>query len=229
MGICKYCEKEIKKNRTVCGSCCVSTRRWKSKMELIELLGGKCEDCGFNGHPASLEFHHRNPSEKSFELSGNKLLIKERYEEVKKCKLLCANCHAPYHVNETIRRIFAQEMASKSTISKIPMPSKEELYKMVSETPMNKIAKFFGVGDKTIKKWADEFGIDPKDYWAIRSGYNYRAESGSRPTKEDLLKMVQTKTLAKIGRELGVNPRTIKFWCKKYDIPSTEYFYNRKE
>lgn len=86
-------------NRTICRSCSVSRRRWKSKLELVEHLGGKCKECGYAGHPAALNFHHRDPSTKSFELSANGLLLAARWDEVKKCDLLCANCHSIRHTN----------------------------------------------------------------------------------------------------------------------------------
>jgi ribosomal protein L44E len=31
------------------------------KLEAIKFLGGKCQDCGNEYHPAVYEFHHRNP------------------------------------------------------------------------------------------------------------------------------------------------------------------------
>lgn len=107
--ICKYCGKECvlapsqqKRNstgRTQCNSCGVTKRRWKTKIELVDMLGGKCQRCGWKGHPAALQFHHTDPSKKEFSINGNKLLSKERWDEVKKCELLCACCHAIEHSN----------------------------------------------------------------------------------------------------------------------------------
>lgn len=106
---CKFCGKECKlapsqrvrnrNPRTQCNSCCVTKRRWKSKIELIGLLGGKCERCGWIGHPAGFQFHHKDPSEKDFMLNGNGLLLKNRVQELSKCELLCACCHSIHHAN----------------------------------------------------------------------------------------------------------------------------------
>lgn len=59
-----------------------------------------CSKCGEN-HPACLEFHHKNPQEKEFTISSmigrkRKELI---LEEIKKCVVLCANCHRKEHYN----------------------------------------------------------------------------------------------------------------------------------
>jgi len=69
------------------------------KKRAIELRGGKCEKCGYNKCIEALQFHHRNPEEKSFGLSqsGNTRSWQEYLNEVMKCDLLCANCHAEEH------------------------------------------------------------------------------------------------------------------------------------
>jgi len=60
-----------------------------------------CVKCGQN-HPATLDFHHIDSSTK--ESSVNKLIkyraFKRAMEEVKKCVVLCANCHRIHHHDE---------------------------------------------------------------------------------------------------------------------------------
>lgn len=57
----------------------------------------KCEKCG-EDHPACLEFHHINPEEKELEISKLvKVSKKKVIEEIKKCIVLCANCHRKLH------------------------------------------------------------------------------------------------------------------------------------
>jgi len=58
----------------------------------------KCEKCGFS-HPAALDFHHIDPSQKHFGISINKHNKKEVLEEIKKCKVLCSNCHRIEHAS----------------------------------------------------------------------------------------------------------------------------------
>jgi Homeodomain-like domain len=74
----------------------VAERRRKVKRILVEEAGGACTICGFAEHPAALEFHHVDPSQKSFELSirGVTRSIDVLREEAEKCVLLCSNCHA---------------------------------------------------------------------------------------------------------------------------------------
>jgi hypothetical protein len=70
------------------------------KLRLISLFGGKCSECGYRRNYSALEFHHTDPGTKSFQLDMRSLanLQWEQIEsEVRKCRLLCSNCHAELH------------------------------------------------------------------------------------------------------------------------------------
>jgi len=64
-----------------------------------------CMQCGQN-HPATFDFHHVDSNTK--EAAVNKLVknraFKRAMEEVKKCVVLCANCHRIHHHDERIAR-----------------------------------------------------------------------------------------------------------------------------
>lgn len=68
----------------------------------------KCTNCGFN-HPAALDFHHTDPNTKTgnvyaFAAAGQ---YKKAHEEVKKCIVLCANCHRIHHYEENSAKMQA--------------------------------------------------------------------------------------------------------------------------
>jgi hypothetical protein len=68
----------------------------------------KCTQCGFS-HPAALDFHHEDPNEKEgniHRLIGNGQ-FKKAVEEIKKCIVLCANCHRIHHHDEKSAKIQA--------------------------------------------------------------------------------------------------------------------------
>jgi hypothetical protein len=72
---------------------------------LIKLLGMRCEVCGYNKNYAALEFHHVKPSDKLFQLDLRSLSNRKWeavLDEVKKCRLLCSNCHAEEHNPECL-------------------------------------------------------------------------------------------------------------------------------
>lgn len=61
----------------------------------VALKGGKCQICGYNRCIAALEFHHVDPTQKSFGIrsNGNTMSWEKMCAELEKCVLLCANCH----------------------------------------------------------------------------------------------------------------------------------------
>ncbi len=75
------------------------TLRWRSiKVKALAYKGGKCVECGYDKHPAALQFHHNDPATK--DVSWNKLRLRSWNKitlELDKCFLLCANCHSVVH------------------------------------------------------------------------------------------------------------------------------------
>lgn len=94
-------EHYTSQGRTRCKKCnviAVQQRRSKVLEQLKTESGAKCNECGYSVCLAALEFHHRNPAEKNFQLSsGNTRSLAKMREESKKCVLLCANCHREVH------------------------------------------------------------------------------------------------------------------------------------
>lgn len=76
-----------------------SVKEWlkKTKLKLINHRGGKCVICGYSKYIGALQFHHVNPSEKSFTISGKTKAFSSLLAESEKCVILCANCHAEVH------------------------------------------------------------------------------------------------------------------------------------
>lgn len=74
-------------------------RRYKS--EAVAYKGGKCEICGYDKCLGSLDFHHKDSSEKDpkWELMRNWKFDKVK-DELDKCTLLCKNCHGEVHWND---------------------------------------------------------------------------------------------------------------------------------
>lgn len=72
--------------------------RNKKFMEKVKSFSECCR-CG-EDHPACLEFHHVDPSNKKHNVSemiGNTSSIESIKEEIRKCEIICANCHKKYH------------------------------------------------------------------------------------------------------------------------------------
>lgn len=89
------------KKRFRCNACnveSVTKRRNELKEKAVAYKGGRCSKCGYDNSTKALQFHHRNPKEKSFEVNKTRTVSwKKMKKELDKCDILCANCHAELH------------------------------------------------------------------------------------------------------------------------------------
>jgi hypothetical protein len=111
--------KECLKGRTrQCKECRASkTRQWYAdnrlrrrqesnernqnrRDECIDKLGGKCMRCNESFPRCVYDFHHRDVTTKVNAISNLLRKPKLLWEELKKCDLLCANCHRIVHFEE---------------------------------------------------------------------------------------------------------------------------------
>jgi hypothetical protein len=63
---------------------------------LRSIRRGPCKDCGGLFAPHQMDFDHRDPTEKSFQITTGRALLASRprlLAEVAKCDIVCANCH----------------------------------------------------------------------------------------------------------------------------------------
>jgi hypothetical protein len=77
-------------------------KEWRknTKRRIIESMGGKCVCCGYNKCDESLALHHLDPSEKELSfgaMRANPKNWKAIVVELRKCVLVCNNCHGEIH------------------------------------------------------------------------------------------------------------------------------------
>jgi hypothetical protein len=117
---CRYCKKLYPESyfgvalttetkvyyRHKCKFCYQLTKRELRKKNQNWLLNfkkeGKCSMCNNEDYRA-LEFHHINSKQKDFSISymrNNSFSLEKMKEEIKKCVILCANCHRITHWQE---------------------------------------------------------------------------------------------------------------------------------
>lgn len=161
----------------------------KKKIDFVESFGGKCQVCGYNKCINALEFHHiedkkEQPSQVIFRWSK-----KRAFEELKKCVLLCANCHREAHFKdkdvelkipisiwievkcEQCQGLFQTQRSDSKFCSttckqiferRAERPSREELFELVNRFSFLELGKKFNVSDNAIRKWCRSYGINPK-------------------------------------------------------------------
>ena len=95
---CKECRK-IKRRDYNAQEQKYKMEKYYEHKEFCYSLKEPCIICG-ESEKACIDFHHVDPSTKSFSISGNGYVAKQAVlEELKKCVCLCANCHRKVHAD----------------------------------------------------------------------------------------------------------------------------------
>ena len=121
--ICIRCGKHNRTNKRKCSACTFSERKAKISKKVYEIIGYSCWKCDYDkGEQATsiLEFHHVDPTKKSFELPMRKLMgkkWKDVWKEMQKCVSLCCLCHREHHAG----------LISKKEIEKIHKEKWEDI------------------------------------------------------------------------------------------------------
>jgi len=171
-----YCKKCL---------CQSQTQRWiERKIRAINLFGGKCQKCGYCKNYSALEFHHLDPKIK--EASWNKLRLKswdKIVKELKKCILVCSNCHSEIHNPEAFLKdqykikvqldsnklqptgicpecnseTYGTKYCSKKCVNlsqrKTKRPNSKVLSKDIKNLGYSATGRKYGVSDNCIRKW----------------------------------------------------------------------------
>lgn len=175
----------------------------KRKLDLIKVLGGECCLCHFNSFPSALEFHHVNPEEKLFGITDSNAVTKaldKQLEELKKCVLLCANCHRGVHAG----------------ILSIPDNYKEFYNEEIASSLRKELEQ---IKTKTIYR-CQRCGI------LISKGATYCPECSQllsrtveRPNREELKELIRSKPFTQIANIYGVSDNAIRKWCIAENLP----------
>ena len=186
---CFYNKKSEGRMTSWCRKCLYTyqhIRIKERKKKAIELLGGKCCICGYKKNMAAMHFHHIKEKNKVFSFSV-RWSWKRLIDELKKCTVLCANCHAEIHNpemalcapvfdNPALREIvsdgkcpvchedvygtkFCSVPCAKFAKRKVKRPGVEELRRKIETMSWVSIGKEYGVTDNAIKKWARTYGL----------------------------------------------------------------------
>lgn len=98
-------EVALKENSTdyrcpICKNARQRLAQHRLKQRAADFLGGCCNRCGYDKCLAAMDFHHVVPSDKSFAIGETVRKWSDIEAELKKCDLLCSNCHREHHYNE---------------------------------------------------------------------------------------------------------------------------------
>lgn len=175
----------------------------KKKQRLVNVLGGKCCICGYDKCLSALQFHHKNPEEKDFTISHNTHIAFEKaLDEIKKCILVCANCHREIHAG----------------LINIP----EEFQCFDEEKAQQELNDLNELKTKKInfcKDCGKEISTRSVRCEECARKFSRKAE---RPTREELKFLIRTKPFTQIANDYGVTDNAIRKWCDAEKLPRTK-------
>lgn len=164
------------------------------KRKAVELMGGKCQKCGYDRCLSALEFHHLDPSKKDFDFGekGKKMGWGKVIEELKKCILLCSNCHREVHASEDMFII-------KETLNR----DNSNLCSMMAST------------GECRECTAPVYGT----IYCSQKCSSYSSRKVERPSEDQLKNDIDDMSFLAIGRKYGVSDNAVRKWAKQYGIP----------
>lgn len=200
--------KKGNRNTSYCKICLTQYQhqRWiELKRRAVKLMGGKCQKCGYNRCLSALEFHHLDPTKKDVDFSHvRRRAWKTVVEELKKCLLLCSNCHREEHANEG--QFIVLPIEDKSILNMVssdlsePLPAKSILNKSPILPTGN--CRICGV---------EVFGtIFCSPYCSAAS-----RRKVNRPSKDQLKADIAAMSWLAIGRKYNVSDNAIRKWAKQ--------------
>ena len=194
--------------------------------------GGKCEACGYSKCQAALAFHHRDKTQKEFNISSRRnasewsdILI-----ELDKCDLLCFNCHAETHWDEEAHKIAEKAFyeAQKRILLPLPKiacgycrklfkpPRSRTIYcsKRCSYNDFNSHIEWpldlsERVAKSSMNAVARELGVSGKSVrWRLISHCGYADDFKGRKIKnypQDMIAYCNGRKVADVALEIGVS------------------------
>lgn len=165
--------KKVKSLHPYCKSCAVSVRvQFISTIRDSLKKGRNCCVCGYNKTHLALDFHHVNPKEKKGEIArmivtANNKNSNKLFDELKKCILVCRNCHVEIHDNIVDGTLYQKYEPPKDLVFSIRKPGtgtivkdrnrlylesrkiREAKLKSIKDIIINNINLFYTWGGKT--------------------------------------------------------------------------------
>ena len=175
----------------------------KRKKDLRSVFHSKCCLCGFNEVQEALDFHHVNPEEKKFgigDASAVTTALEKQLEEIRKCVLLCANCHrgvhsGEYKIPDNWKEYYDEEVAQKLLENLNKIKHREIRYCKICKKEITSRATYCEACAKFVSRKVE------------------------RPSREILKQEIRTISFVELGRKYNVTDNAIRKWCDEYNLP----------
>lgn len=204
--------------------------RWAKKYRAIENLGGKCVKCG-ESRIFALDFHHTNPNEKEFGLGSimRHKTWKAIESELKKCIILCRNCHSIHHAESSGLALKYQKSISEivekaKEVDDIERPKLDDdhiFQLLLKNFNLTQIAKTLGTRPSSIFPIAKK--LEEKHGKKLFLSQEERNKKSQKIDKEILLLLLEKNyTVQEMATYFGSAKSTIYGLLRKLRKPETK-------
>jgi hypothetical protein len=164
----------------------VSNRRRELKSLTVSMMGGKCHRCGWNEHQSGLVPHHADPSKKDFSIGGNTRSWERIKKEIRKCFLLCSNCHSVVHATNEVYYLDEKNLPDYPDV--------------VENRRQRRVKNCSDCGKKNIDINAER----------CRPCYIKQKSKIDWPDKSSLIAMIELDGYSSTARKLGVSDNAVR-------------------
>lgn len=176
--------------------------RSRKRTRMINVMGGCCQICGYNKCANALEYHHLDPKAKDFTISSKwSRSWESTCEELKKCILLCANCHREIHAGlidaSNLKSSFNQEKAN-------------EITQTVENAKQHQHYYCHRCGAEIASR---------KAYYCVDCA-KLMSRKAVRPNRDELKKEVRENSFLSLAEKYQVSDNGIRKWCKAEGLPT---------
>jgi hypothetical protein len=198
--------------------------RKRTKARINDALGGKCVCCGYDRFLNALECHHLDRSTKKFTVGSvraNSISWEAIVNELKKCVLLCSNCHREVEggvltIPSNAKRFdetFSNYEIHFGTERRVTAATKGTIDTLLANRKYRKENTFcLECGTQIFGGWRRKY--------CSRKCTSVGKTDDPRVAKDVLWKDVTTMNIESVGRKYGVTGTAIKKWLRKYGLPA---------
>lgn len=197
----------------------VKNWRKRTKERIILAMGGKCVCCGYDKCSWALVLHHLDPNEKDFHLGSiraNSISWNRITNELKKCILVCHNCHTEIHYG--IRDIPENPARFNETF----LNYKElEIMEREKDPTRYHNCPYCNMPVPNYKKYCSKIcasACNGKKHERKTIIHKTKTERKTKiiwPSHELLTKMLEESNFSSVGRVLGVSDNAIRKRLKR--------------
>ncbi len=194
--------------------------RRRTKDRIVKSMGSKCYVCGYDKCNAAFDLHHLNPNMKEFSFGGvkaNPISWARIVIELRKCVLLCANCH-----REVESKFIELPIEIKSTFNEsfVEYDLGAELKRRVPQIVYCRQCGIELITNSSRHKYCSD--VCRKIFCHYSDIVAQRKSSRPRktvwPEKEVLAEMIKEMTWVDIAKKYKVSDTAVRKWAKSYKL-----------